>query len=119
MLIPNFYTILSTQQENNNTISFNIILNKDAEVYKGHFPQEAIAPGVCTMQMIKECLAQLVGCQSLVLTHIKQCRFLKLLRPSDHPLKVVITLQEDNHFTAQITDGNDICLKLKAHYKTK
>lgn len=116
MLIKNFYTILSVEQKDVNTAAFNVVLNKGADVYKGHFPQQPIAPGVCTLQMIKECLVQIVGCEQILLNQIRQCRFLKLLCPSEKELKITIELLPNNTFTSIITDDNVICFKLKAQY---
>ena len=50
----NYYHILSSDITSNGGM-FRVALNADCEVYQGHFPGEPISPGVCNIQMIKEC----------------------------------------------------------------
>ncbi|MDY2942781.1 MAG: hypothetical protein SOT07_03685 [Paludibacteraceae bacterium] len=50
----NYYHILSSEITTDAGV-FRVALNADCEVYQGHFPGEPISPGVCNIQMIKEC----------------------------------------------------------------
>lgn len=53
----------------------------DSEVYKGHFPGKPVAPGVCLMQMAKECYEYATGSLTKI-SAIRLCRFRKILDPS-------------------------------------
>lgn len=83
MLIKGYYTIANTRQENENVI-FDVILNPDCKVYEGHFPGEPISPGVCNLQMIRECAEIVSGCP-LVITNVVLCRFINLVTPLETP----------------------------------
>lgn len=63
-------------------------------VFCGHFPQMPVVPGVCTMNMIKECLADALS-HSVRYDYIKECKFLATITPSNHKrVEVSITLKQ-------------------------
>ena len=57
-LLENFYTEISSTFSTENQLDFKCTIHLYAEhpIYKGHFPQIPIAPGVCLVQIIKEIL---------------------------------------------------------------
>ena len=116
MLIADYYTILGQEHPEEHTYLFRFILRPEAEVYRGHFPGDPITPGVCTLQMIKECLQSVLERDEMRLVRIKQCRFSRLLRPSEKVLQLEIRLRDEAWFTAQITDEDQVCMKIKAQY---
>jgi 3-hydroxyacyl-[acyl-carrier-protein] dehydratase len=59
---------------------FTISLLPDYCAYKGHFPDNPIAPGVCNIQMFKE-LAERVTEKKLLISYIAKCRFLIVINP--------------------------------------
>ena len=75
-----FYKIDSCEKTDSGYI-FNVSLMPDSEVYKGHFPGQPVAPGVCLMQMMKECY-EYAACTVTKLEKIKLCRFVRLVEPS-------------------------------------
>ena len=79
MLIKNYYSIESIKEEEG-IFYYDVILNSDCDVYKGHFPGEPISPGVCNIQMIKECAEHAAG-KSLTISNVLQCRFINLVTP--------------------------------------
>ncbi len=54
-----YYHILSSEITADAGV-FRVALNADCEVYQGHFPGEPVCPGVCNIQMIKECAEMLL-----------------------------------------------------------
>ncbi|MBR4564840.1 MAG: hydroxymyristoyl-ACP dehydratase [Paludibacteraceae bacterium] len=116
MLIRNYYTILNREQQEEQTYIFRLVLNTDTEVYHGHFPDNPIAPGVCSLQMIKECLQSILLLYKLRLPIIKQCRFTRLLRPSNQELHLTLKLLESRWFYAEIAENGQLCMKIKAQY---
>lgn len=93
MLIKGYYNIADTRQQEDGSVVFDVILNPDCEVYKGHFPEEPISPGVCNLQMIRECAEIVAGCP-LVMGNIILCRFLNLVTPVQTP-RVSIRIKLD------------------------
>ncbi|NCC98855.1 MAG: beta-hydroxyacyl-ACP dehydratase [Bacteroidia bacterium] len=84
MLKDKYFSLLnSTLEAENNTI-FELSLLADCDVYRGHFPGMPVAPGVCNIEMIKECAEEVCGCK-LFLSYISQCRFSALITPDKTP----------------------------------
>lgn len=116
MLVKDYYTINHIYQEEWQVV-FQISLNPDSKVFEGHFPGEPISPGVCNIQMIKECAEQVAG-KLLMLSNLIQCRLTTLVTPLAHPqVDVVIALEEkgDNYkLKATLGKGEETYLDLKA-----
>ena len=126
MLIKDYYTIENVSKQENGAVRFDINLNADCPVYEGHFPGEPVSPGVCNIQMIKECAEQVAG-KSLLLNNLQQCRLTTLVTPIQHPqVEVTILLEEKGDgykLKATVGKGEDVYLDLKAEltedtYKT-
>lgn len=93
MLKDIFFTI-KKQTTEEPTTKFTIGLNKDHAVYGGHFPEMPVVPGVCTLQMIKEC-AETVAGKSLRYANIANCKFSAMILPTEvQELEITATLQE-------------------------
>ena len=116
MLIKDYYTIQSVAQQEGKAV-FQISLNPQCQVYEGHFPGEPVSPGVCNIQMIKECAEQVAG-KSLFLSNLQQCRLTTLVTPLAHPqVEVTIQLEEKGgayKLKATLGKGEEIYLDLKA-----
>ena len=121
MLIENYYKINGIVKEEEVTI-FQIVLNPDCEVYQGHFPGEPVSPGVCNIQMIKECAEQAVD-KSLFLNNLQQCRLTTLVTPLAHPeVEVTIRMEEKGEtykLKATLGQGEEVYLELKAELITQ
>ncbi len=82
-LLHNFYTEISSDfSQNNSAFSSSIRFNPKHEVYKGHFPQIAIAPGVVLIQIIKEILMDKFQ-KKLRLVEGDNIKFLALINPNE------------------------------------
>ena len=126
MLIKDYYTIENVLKQDDGIVRFDISLNADCPVYEGHFPGEPVSPGVCNIQMVKECAEQVAG-KSLFLNNLQQCRLTTLVAPLAHPqVEVKILLEEKGEaykLKATIGKNEDVYLDLKAEltedtYKT-
>jgi 3-hydroxyacyl-[acyl-carrier-protein] dehydratase len=82
-LLNDFYRIDSRMADCGDTL-FGISLLPDFCAYEGHFPGNPVSPGVCSMQMIKEC-AELLSERRLFLAHIAKCRFSAVITPHTTP----------------------------------
>ena len=106
----NLYTVTSGQV-NDNSAHFELELNADHLIYKAHFPDMPITPGVCLLQIAKELLEDCCG-QSLEIGHIKNVKFLAPMSPTELP-RIVVTLDHivsDGTYTecrAQILSPDD------------
>ena len=83
-LLKNFYTETAStfSQGKNNSFSCNIELNPAHPIYKGHFPQISVSPGVCLVQTIKEILMKKFQ-EKLVLSEGNNIKFLSMINPKE------------------------------------
>ena len=92
-LIDNYFKI-DGFTANGNEAQFDITLLPDYCVYEGHFPDNPVSPGVCNIQMIKECAEQFAG-KRFFLGYISRCKLTAVITPQTTPrLRVQITLSE-------------------------
>ena len=82
MLISNFYTIEESDYENHQILC-SIKLNPNHEVYKGHFPQQAVVPGVIQLQIAREILENQLGLK-LMMDDIVQVKYLVPVLPEEN-----------------------------------
>ena len=101
MLLDNYFYI-EKQEKDEEDFLFLVRLNTEHPIFNGHFPGNPISPGVCNIQMIKECAERIMGCQ-LRLDNIKQCKFSNLIIPSSE-LRITISIR------LQQIEGNRIKL---------
>lgn len=119
MLLKDFYKIneIDTVSE---TTSVTITINQYHEIFKGHFPNNPVMPGVCMMQIIKEITEEVVDA-TLFMEKCSNVKFMALINPEiNNVLKLVLNISE--------TDGiikvknathfeETLALKLIAYYK--
>lgn len=116
MLVSNYYKI-DRRECTDNVHRFFISLCPDCEVYKGHFPGTPVSPGVCNIQMVKECAEGVVGKQ-LLMNNLQLCRLTTLVTPIEHPqVEVVLSIEQTDDvykLKASIGKGEDKYLDMKA-----
>jgi len=84
MLLDNFYTILSSESSDSTIWTIQVKLNPGHPVYQGHFPGHPVVPGVCLLQLIKECVED-IRQQKLQVTQVSSCKFLSAINPGGCP----------------------------------
>ena len=119
MLLNSFFTITDIQQAEKYTVS--IALNPDHEVYKGHFPGNPIAPGVCLTQMVKETVEQITNKQLTMVTG-DNMKFTAILNPLVTPnvtMTLSIKTKENGHLQADsnVTAAETSFFSIKASFK--
>jgi len=119
MLISNFY-----KKEKSNLkdeiIIFTIKLNPNHEVYKGHFPQQAVVPGVIQLQIAKELLEENLKLK-LMMDDISQVKYLKPIIPEQNSdLIFEITIKDKNESAVKaninVTAEETIFTKAKINF---
>lgn len=96
MLIPNLYTVKSTDKIDDNTIKFKIELNPTHEIFEGHFPNNPIMPGVCMIQIIKE-LTEDFESKQLFLSKVSNVKFMAIINPFINPiLDIDLSISREN-----------------------
>ncbi|MEO9891956.1 3-hydroxyacyl-ACP dehydratase [Aurantibacter sp.] len=84
VLIENLYEVKSFENDNNTVIA-TVSLNKDHEVFEGHFPDKSVMPGVCMIQMIKE-LTERATDKNLFLSSCSNIKFMAIIDPEENKL---------------------------------
>lgn len=118
-----FFRISETEYDEDNPERFNALieLNKDHEIYKGHFPGNPVVPGVCLIQIIKETLSQHF-CKELILVKADDIKFLNIVNPENDPeieLEIKIKHPGDDlvHVNVIVTNSDHICLKFRGSFR--
>jgi 3-hydroxyacyl-[acyl-carrier-protein] dehydratase len=122
MLLEKFYEIISKEDsENKSLFSIDIKINKFHPIFKGHFPDNPVVPGVCMLQIIKEITEEIVN-SKLFMQKCINVKFMAIINPevnSDLNLELSVT-QEDGGIVKvkNITKFEEtIALKMSAQYR--
>ena len=116
MLIKDFYKIQEISSHDKR-ISVTIVLNPDHKVYKGHFPEQPVVPGVIQLQIIKEVFEKSIV-QKLFMGKISSAKYLNVITPEKSgKLQITIDYQktDENEYkvNAIIGSGETIFTKVK------
>lgn len=84
MLLLNKYFTLDAKTVSGHGANCKVSLKKDCDVYRGHFPGNPVSPGVCNIEMIKECFNIINGC-NLRIKSIDRCRLTAVASPTESP----------------------------------
>lgn len=84
MLLENKYYRLISACMNGESAVYHLALLPDCDVYHGHFPGCPVCPGVCGIELVKECAMRLTG-YKLHIGIINKCRFTALASPDMCP----------------------------------
>ncbi len=124
MLLKNFYTIVELDSSNKENVKAIIDLNKNHEIYKGHFPGNPIVPGVCLTQLIKEIMENVENTE-LILVYADNIKFMAIVNPEINnrlqiDLKVKYDTEQNLIKVNSVTHFNDqVFYKFKGNFKAK
>lgn len=122
LLKDKFYKVLSVEKPDENTALYHCQLLADCDCYRGHFPGKPVSPGVCNIEMIKECTMLHTG-KSLLINTIKQCRLTAVATPIVCPevdVRVNVTAKGDAYtVVASITAGETSYMEFKGEMTEK
>ena len=117
MLLKDYYSIISqSTDEATGAQLFRIRLNPEHEIYQGHFPEKAVSPGVCNLQIMKECAERIVG-KELTIKTMAQCKMPAMITPDGTPeltVSVVVSETEGGYqMTASIVNESTTYITFK------
>lgn len=106
---------ISRVSSNENRYQYLAEVDPSSHILKGHFEQMAVVPGVCTLTMLKQCVADIMCRDSVQYDSIKECKFLATILPEQHrQLYVNIEFKGDNNIAVEVLCGETKMMKLKA-----
>jgi 3-hydroxyacyl-[acyl-carrier-protein] dehydratase len=119
MLLNKLYVINDLQFIENNIITAKIHINKEHEIFKGHFPNQPVVPGVCLTNIVTDVISQSRG-KSHFLKSADYIKFINIVEPSVHSdLFARIKLEEtDGLLKAEgsFFSENTVFFKIKARF---
>ena len=109
MLTGKLFNIIEIvkSEQSDYCISFNC--NQDHEIFKGHFPDEPILPGVCMVQFVRECIENAFN-KKLQLKNSKTVKFIHIIDPRKEDklvLELKTNLTENGIIEAKAAIKND------------
>lgn len=114
--------IFEINNSENNTINAHITFNINNSIYKGHFPQTPITPGVCQVHIIKAVLNKVLNKQ-FQLFESREIKFLAMHTPVENN-KMDMTLTYNNidnniiSVSCSLFNNNTIYLKFNGKFKS-
>jgi 3-hydroxyacyl-[acyl-carrier-protein] dehydratase len=119
MLENSFYTVEKTESSPD-LYCVCVKLNPSHEIYKAHFPENPITPGVCLLQIALELLNGKFD-RSLRMIQAKNIKYLKIINPVENPkIEFVIQYKMENDLIfadIKIVSGETVMTKISACYK--
>ncbi|MGK7389873.1 MAG: ApeI family dehydratase [Candidatus Cyclobacteriaceae bacterium M2_1C_046] len=95
MLKNKLYQIISSEQKDENSYSVTIKIDPSHEIFKGHFPQQPVLPGVCLLEMTKEILGELRE-NNYRFISASNIKYAKLVDPTvDDELRFELSVKEE------------------------
>ncbi|MGY5849359.1 hydroxymyristoyl-ACP dehydratase [Salegentibacter sp. F14] len=119
MLLKDFYTVAASREKDGKLIT-HLKINKDHEIYHGHFPNRPVTPGVILMQLFKEDVERSLE-NSLQLKSANNVKFMSVIDPFiNNDLFLEYSFEGNNQEIrlkgiAKTSEG--ISLKINAIYK--
>lgn len=103
-LFNSFYKIINLDESQSDKLIALVKIDKLHPIFKGHFPNHPVTPGVCTMQIIKE-LSEKWSDKKLMLKTARNVKFMAIINPE---------LNENVQFEIQFEQFRDEELSVKS-----
>lgn len=119
MVLEDFYKVSNTSLAGDDAVT-SLKVNKEHEIYKGHFPGRPVTPGVVLMQLFKE-EAERIFDKKLQLVRADNVKFTAVFDPTqDAELILESNLTETGEFIklkGLAKNNQGIVLKISSLYK--
>jgi 3-hydroxyacyl-[acyl-carrier-protein] dehydratase len=90
MILNDFYQLNSITEKEENNFDVFVTLNKSHDIFKGHFPDNPITPGVCMLQIVKNISEEIYN-KPLLFNNSNSIKFLAIINPEINPeLKLIL-----------------------------
>ena len=122
MLKNNLYTVPSFEvSPSKDKVTALISLNREHNIFEGHFPGNPILPGVCTVQIALELLEKLTG-RELRLAKAGNIKYLGFVNPITTPdlifeLSIAAAGEGNLLCTTSVSAGNTRVCTFKGEYE--
>ncbi|MCB9426284.1 MAG: 3-hydroxyacyl-ACP dehydratase [Flavobacteriales bacterium] len=123
MLLKDFYQLDELNKISDTQYEAFVTLNKNHEIFDGHFPGNPVTPGVCMMQIIKELTEEIIG-STLFMKQSSNVKFMAIINPNTNPkLKLNLDVVGDVSSEFKIKNAtyfeDTLALKMTNTYEVK
>jgi len=107
-------------EHSDSVISATLDINKDCDIFNGHFPDHPVVPGACMLQIVKEVLEDALN-TTLQLKKADYLKFMAMIDPGNTQ-QVLLDLaykfdeEGDINVVAKLMAGEVICFKLQGRF---
>lgn len=116
MLIAHFYSVKEFNFTDNQLKAI-IELNPEHDVFKGHFPNNPVTPGVCMLQILKELTEQAIN-TNLFIKECSNVKFMALINPEVNAVLAITIdinqVEENFKIKASASFDETVALKVSA-----
>jgi 3-hydroxyacyl-[acyl-carrier-protein] dehydratase len=111
---------ISKLEHSDGVINAMLDINKDCEIFKGHFPGHPVVPGACMLQIVKEVLEEALD-TSLRLKKADHLKFISMIDP-ENTLSVRLDItykiveEEDISVVAKLMSSEVVCFKFQGKF---
>ncbi len=135
MFEGNLYIVESKEVAPEGETKFTLSLIPASPIYRGHFPDCPITPGVCLLSIVRELTESLRG-EKMSLKTVKEAKYVRVVTPEAGQIEVYIAVDgkkkdiEDDRsenkdenknaiieVKAEIKSGENLCAKFKLQYE--
>ena len=121
MLLEDFYSVVNSSAVDGH-YQTSLMINKEHDIFRGHFPQRPVTPGVILMQLFKEEAERQTG-HKLQLQKGNNVKFMAVVDPNkDSSLLLESEITKDNSevkLKGIAKSNGSIVLKINAIYTLK
>ena len=117
LLQTGFYTIVSEETNGSTELKTRIRFNAGSEVFKGHFPEFPVVPGVCLLEIVKELISSSYKSKILIKA-VAGIKYLSVINPLNTPeviFHIVFGETDGKSCSANIYVINDSTVYMKAN----
>lgn len=109
LLLQDFYTLDDYQTPAPDRVLAQISINRNHDIFRGHFPGHPVTPGVCMMQIIKE-IGERWAAVPLLLQTARNVKFMSVINPEADP-SVQLEIQ------VETTEADQVAIKCTAYHR--
>jgi 3-hydroxyacyl-[acyl-carrier-protein] dehydratase len=116
--ITDIFTITKIEHQSN-LVHASLDVNKDSEIFKGHFPGQPVVPGACMLQIVKDVLETALNIP-LVLKKAGHLKFISMIDPRvarELQMEISYKLGEEEIIaTASLICDAVVCFKFQGSF---
>ena len=116
-LLNDFYTI-EKKISNGDEFCYKIKFNPSHKIYKAHFPNNPVTPGVCLIQIAQELIEYEFG-KPLNLFTAPNIKFRQIVKPETTPTFILNKKLEDSliKVIVKVVDDENLYIKMSLKFK--